>query len=580
MSERERTGRGKLLVVLMLCGLFFWAHTVKAQHQSGIASRGEGTAPAFVSASNAELQTTTGGAGVLSGVTKPRRLRDYNLPRLDVKVDLDSLQPWDVVQLIEFLAYKGGLNNIVMSKGIAGLTTKLKFKDVSVGDALEVVLSVNNLAYAVQGGIITIMTDAEYRNLYGVSFYDQKQVKVVELKYADAPRVASLLAPVKSEIGTVVSDAITGTLILIDTPAKIAEMQAVIEKADIATVARVLPTETQTYVLQYANPEDIQGEIQAVLTKDVGKLRVDKRTKTLIVTDLPHNMPKIEELIKAFDRRTREVFIEAKIVQVSLSDDFRLGIDWNHLFEMVDPRFSLSTRVSPPLVDLRGNRTTPGTGFGSLTYKTILAGGDLNVILDALKKVGDTKVLSNPHVAVLDGHEATIKVVRDEPYAEAQLESGTTNVVGETFKFIEVGVSLSVRPRINDDGFISMAIKPEVSTVEGAYQARYTVPIVQKSYAETTVMIKDGETIIIAGMIENKKGQAKAQIPMLGQIPLIGMLFKSQTQLMETKETIVFLTPRVIGGDEPVLLMRDMKKPPKPLRPVGRPDGKPLKAIR
>jgi type II secretory pathway component GspD/PulD (secretin) len=519
-------------------------------------------------------------AGNETGGREPKSLRDYGIPGLDAKVDLDAVAPWDVVQLIEFLAFKGGLNNIVMGKGIGGLTTKLKFKDVTVGDALEVVLSVNNLAYEVKGGIITIMTDAEYRMLHGTGFYDRKQVKVVDLKYADATRVANILAAVKSEIGTVVADPVTGTLILIDTPERIEEMLGVITRADLSTVTRVVPTETRTYVLQYANPEDIQSEVASTLTRDVGNLRVDKRTKTLIVTDLPHNMAKIEDLIEAFDKRSKEVFIEAKIVQVSLNDDFRLGIDWNHLFEMADPRFALNTRISPPLVDARGNVTPPGTGYGALTYRTILAGGDLNVILDALRKVGDTKVLQNPHVAVVDGNEATIKVIRDEPYAEAQLESGTTNVVGETFKFIEVGVSLSVRPRINEDGFISMAIKPEVSTVEGSYQARYTVPIVQKSFAETTVMVKDGETIIIAGMIENRKNKTRSEVPMLGQIPLVGLLFKSQADLLETKETIVFLTPRVIGGDEPVLLMRDVKKPPKPLRAVGRTDGKQLKPIR
>jgi type II secretory pathway component GspD/PulD (secretin) len=309
-------------------------------------------------------------------------------------------------------------------------------------------------------------------------------------------------------------------------------------------------------------------------------VRVDKRTKTLIVTDLPHNLPKVLELIQAFDRRSKEVFIEAKIVQVSLSDDYRLGINWEHLLDTLDPRSRLVTKISPPIVDSRGNITPPGGGIGSLSYRTILAGGDLSVILDALKTVGDTKVLSNPHVAAVDGSEATIKVVRDEPYAEAQLESGTTNVIGTTLKFIEVGVSLTVKPRINDDGLISMSIKPEVSTVEGTYQAVYAVPIVQKSFAETLVMIKDGETVIIAGMIENTKGKRSSRVPILGDIPLVNLLFKSETELMETKETITFLTPRIISGEEPVQLLRDVKKPPKPLRAVGGINGKQLKPIR
>ena len=105
-----------------------------------------------------------------AGVAGPRSLSEYGIEGLDTLVNLKALDTWDVVQLIEFLAYRGGLRNVVIGKGVAGLTTKLKFDEVTVGDALEVVLSVNNLAYTIKGGILTIMGDAEYRAQYGVSF--------------------------------------------------------------------------------------------------------------------------------------------------------------------------------------------------------------------------------------------------------------------------------------------------------------------------------------------------------------------------------------------------------------------------
>lgn len=515
-----------------------------------------------------------------SAPSAPRRLKDLDAPGLKDPVFLNAIDPWDVVQVIDYLAFKGGLKNIVVSKGVSGITTKLKFDNVPVADALEVVLSVNNLAYVIQSGIITVMTDAEYTVQYGGSFYDKKQVRVVTLKYADPARIANILAPVRSALGTIVSDGVTGNIILIDTPDRIREMVAIVEKADLSTVSRVVPTETRTYVLQYAELDAIQKEIAPMVTPEIGSIRADAKSRTLIVTDLTNKLERVEVVIRTFDRRPKEVFIEAKVVQVGLSDEYRLGIDWNHLFEGADPRMSLATRATPALLGARGAATTPGAGYGSLSYQTIMAGGDLKIVLDALKTVGDTKVLSNPHVAVKDGEEATIKVVRDEPYAEAQLETGTTNVVGETFKFIEVGVSLSVKPRINEQGVVSMSIKPEVSSVEGSYQARYAVPVVQKSYAETSVLIRDGETIIIAGMIEDVKAKRTSSVPLLGRIPLIGALFRSQSETMESKELIVFLTPRVITGDEPVVLMRDLRKQPKGLRETGESNGKELKPLR
>ena len=519
--------------------------------------------------------------------TSPASLSDYDIPGLDEKVQLRSVDPWDIVQLIEFLAHRGGINNIVIGKGVSGKTTKLKFDDVTVGEAMEVVLSVNKLAYVIKDKIITIITDEEYTQRYGVSFYDNKKVRIVELKYADPARVANMLQPVKSTIGTVVSDPVTGTLILIDTENKIEQMLIIVEKTDIPTISRIVPTETVTFKLQYADLDLVRDEVSNMLSKDVGTIHADRRTRSIIINDLPHVIDRIASVITAFDAKEKQVFIEAKIVQVLLTDEFKLGINWNHVIQGMDPRFSLQSAVktvaapaaaavsiSQPASDIIGASTG-----GALSYKTIVGGGALDVVLAALGKMGDTKVLSNPHVAVVSDEEALVKVITDQPYAEASLESGTTNVVGESIIFIEVGVKLSVTPHINDNGMIRMAIKPEVSTVVGTYQAYRNVPIVRKSYSETTVLIKDGETIIIAGMVEDQKIDNTSGVPLLSRIPLLGWLFKTKETLTQTLETIVFITPRIISGEEPVMLLRDMKKKPKPLRRVGA-GNKELKPIR
>ena len=256
--------------------------------------------------------------------SSPIRLSDHDLPGLDKTFTLRTYnEPMAVTDLIDILAKKGNLKNVVITPRVTG-KTKLKLEDVTVGDALEIVLSVNNLAYEVKGGIVTIMTDEEYALRHGTSFYDFKKVKLIDLKYADPTRVATMLASVKSSIGTVVADPVTGGLILVDTPPKIKEMEAIIAKADIDTISRVIETETKTFKLQYATVEDIEGDVNELLSKEVGAVRSDSRTRTLIVTDLPHRMRKIESLVKTFDRRPKQVFIEAKIVETSLQDDFSM----------------------------------------------------------------------------------------------------------------------------------------------------------------------------------------------------------------------------------------------------------------
>jgi len=176
-------------------------------------------------------------------------------------------------------------------------------------------------------------------------------------------------------------------------------------------------------------------------------------------------------------------------------------------------------------------------------------------------------------------------VVTREPYSEAKLESGTTNVVGETFQFLDVGVSLDVTPRINDLDMISMTIRPEISSVISRYRGAVSttdgVPIVRTSYADTSVSIKNGETIIIAGMIESEQRDDEARVPLLGRLPLLGLLFKQKNTETSNRELIVFLTPRIVSGERPFLRMRDVKKSPKPMRQVATPESqKPIRGIR
>ncbi len=513
--------------------------------------------------------------GLAVGEVRPalKRLGEYDLPGLRQKISLAALDKWSVTQFIQFLANRGSLN-IIVGRGVAGEAGNIQLKDVTIADALEIVLSINNLAYDVRGDIITIMPDADYQQIYGRSCFDQKQARIVTLAHADPVRIATqLLQPLKSPAGTIVPDPVTGTLILIDTPEKIREMSEVIRSADVENAWQGSPTVTETFVLQYAKVDEIQGQVRDMLTREAGKLQADARTRTLLVTDTERNMERVRNAVLLFDRRPRQVFIEAKIVDVTLSDAFSMGINWDHVFQALDPRFSLRSVASPGAV---------AGAAGTLTYKTIVTGGDLSIVLQALGTIGKTEVLSNPHIAVVDGEKATIEVVEDQPYKEIALEAGTTNVTGVTYLFKKVGVQLGVTPRVNDDGLIAVEIRPEVSQITEWYDGlpQSGTPVIRKSLADTKVIVKDGVTVIIGGMIKNEKSKSSQGIPLLSKIPLLGVLFRTDGVSSVNRETVVFMTPRIVTGDEPVQLTRDIKKQPKPLRPVGATGAKELKPLR
>jgi len=556
-----------VLSAVVVCGLNCFVPLAMAQEQPD-AGQPASQQPVAVQVQAPAPAVDAANAASAESIRVPsRKLKDFDIPGLQQKVSMKAVTSWDIAALIDFLAHEGKLNNIVVGKNVTG-STKFQFDGVTVGDALDVVLAVNNLAYEIKGGIIKIITDAEYQTLYGTSFYDNKQVKIVSLKNASATRLQPLLEKIKSTIGVAVIDPVSNTLVLIDTPDKLKEMLAIIDKADVLTT-----TETKTFTVQYAEVESIQKELVNLVSKEVGSVRFDKRTKTLIVTDLSNNMPKVEQLVKLFDKRSRQVFVEAKVVEVTLSDNFAFGINWQHIFQGLDPRFSLQS------VSLPGAPTTP---LGKMTFNTITSGGELQIVLDALKQVSDTKILSNPNVAVMDGQEASIKVIENQPYKETKLESGTTNITGVTYLFVEVGVTLSVTPKINDENMISMMVKPEISSISQWYDgsAQQGTPVVKKAAAQTTIQVKDGVTIIIGGMIKERKDTTANSVPLLGSIPLIGRLFRYDSVSTVNTETVVFLTPRIVSGEESYLRSKDIKKTPKPLRPVGPAGEKALKPVR
>ena len=489
-------------------------------------------------------------------------LSAQDFPGLAKKISVD-IKGMSIVDFLKFLAVEGNMN-VAIAQDVAG-SVNLLVSDVSISDILKILFSTNNLAYQVQGNVIKIISSNEYKIRQGVDFNDQRRTVIYQLKYASAQNVGTLLGNVKSDIGKIIFDDTTGLLVVVDTPQKIEEMDAVVKKSDISTIARVLPTETKVFELSYAKVDAIQAEVTAALTPNVGSIRTDARTNTFVITDLPHKLAEIGTIMKAFDRKTREVFIEAKIIQVTLSDTYKWGIDWDRLFTAGQAGGIADLSVTPEsslplgLDDTFGKLTIARTGTNAL-----------NFVLEALAAVGETKILSNPHIATEEGKEATINVLTKQPYSETTTTTTDAATTESTdFTFVDVGVKLNVTPTINKEGYISMLIKPEVSSITSFFPsetADQRVPVIETSNAESTILIKDGTTIIIAGMIKDYKQKSANKVPVLGDVPVVGKLFQNNSDTVQRTETIVFLTPRIISGQESFLLQRDLQKEMKGIR--------------
>ena len=546
----------KKIALIILILLFMGSGAVLTDAQNTAEEKQPDAVSVAVKPSQRESQKQE----IAADAAKEEAMEDASDPfsGLSRKISLD-LRSMDIMDTVKFLSKQGDLN-IVATKNVNGKIT-LFLKDVTISDVLDMILLTNSLACEKKAGIITLMTESEYEALYGEKYTNKKETKTIALKYADPKRVGTILGNLKSSIGKVIIDDATGMIILIDTPIKIKEMEEAAVRADLSTVNRVLPTVRETFELEYAKIGEIKGEITKVLTKDVGTMEIDERTNKLVVTDLPHNMDRIRKLVADFDSKTREVLIEAKVVEITLSDDFAMGVDWQKVYGLAEDSltFTGSFPFSAPTATASSLALSVGT----------LANNKYTFALELIKAFGKVKVVSSPHIVVCNNEEAKFMVGTREAYVTTTITTGdVTTTTSESVQFIDVGVTLYVTPTINKGGFVKMHIKPEVSSIADWLETTEgnKIPIVDTSNVETDVLVKDGNTIILAGLIKKTANKNVSKMPLLGSLPVVGKLFSNVSDSNEKKELAIFLTPHVITGADEMYKLRDDIKTRKPPR--------------
>lgn len=452
-------------------------------------------------------------------------------PLTQDKISLD-IKGMDIVDVLKMLSSRSGMN-IIVGKNVTGKVS-LFLKEVDIQDAFEIILLANDLAYEKSGDIINVMTQRDYELIYGGRYEDKKEVKIIPLKYAKAADLSRALLQIKTNIGKIIIDEGSNTLVLVDVAEKIKELEEFIKRAD-------LPVQTEVFSLNYAQADKLSAKIQEMLTKGIGSIKIDERTNKVIVTDYPEKIREVSKIIAAFDEKTSQVLIDAQIIEIKPSDTFEMGVDWDY---WIKNHFKLSSSLP---IGTTG-RLLVGTSAAPTSR------GQYKAILDLLRTIGDTKILSSPRIMALNNQEAKILVGTKDAYiTSATSQSGETAITSQSVNFVDVGIKLFVTPTINRDGFITMKIKPEVSsatrtsiTSEGTVTQ---IPIVTTSEAETTVMIKDGLTIIIGGLQKEEKTREVKKVPILGDIPLLGIPFRSVSDELNKTELVILLTPHIISGE-------------------------------
>lgn len=479
---------------------------------------------------------------------------------LNKLISLD-LRDINVVDILKFLALEGSLN-VVTSKGVQGRSTLL-LKNVTIGDALDIIVISNQLAYNILNGIIYVMSETEYLNMYGKSFSDQREIRMRTLQYAKPSYVLTALQNIQSTIGKVIVDEETGAVIMIDTKDKLEEMMQLLDGMEGKP-------ETKVIKLNNAKARDVEAQLKSKLdAKAVGTIMSDERSNQIIVTGYPGRMDEVIPLIESLDRTNKAVLIDVRILQVIINPRYDYGIDWEKAFSKSDNQVTrtLDFRGAFPVSPTLSTANSLGT-IGKIAVGDI-SDTEFSIELKALKQVQETNVLANPRLMILDRQEARINIGDKIPYVVTTTTGTGTNVsVSEDIKFIDVGITLIVTPVIGEDNRITMKIRPEISSRTGTLTSRAgaEIPLVNTTFIESTIVVKDKNTIILGGLRRDDLSVNDKGVPYLMDIPVLGHLFKSRSDQTKKSEIVIFISPKIVSPDED---MTDTPIPIKPLRLQG-----------
>jgi len=288
-----------------------------------------------------------------------------------------------------------------------------------------------------------------------------------------------------------------------------------------------LLSDTELVQLNYIKPDDVTKLLPEF---DLRYIKVNEATDSLTITAPPKIRERIKKNLSTIDHPPRQIMMEALVTEISTTAKKELGINWSWEWD------------SETTEDTKGRGTV---GFqdlvGDLTYAT--TGGftrNVSATLKAMVEEGKAIIRANPRIATLEGKEATIFVGQEKYYS---IVTGPEAYPYRTLESIPAGITLNLIPYVAENGDITVHIAPEVSDVTG--EGLEGLPVITRRKAETTVRVKDGETIVIGGLVQEHETKTLRRVPLFGYIPLVGILFRYHRPTKAQTEVVIFITPHL-----------------------------------
>ncbi|MBN3040306.1 MAG: hypothetical protein JW867_04200 [Candidatus Omnitrophica bacterium] len=495
-----------------------------------------------------------------------------------------NFQNTDIKQAIKVLGDITG-KVIIPNDELSGTITVISLEKVPsdvVVSVLESALMVRGFTLVKSGDVLKIvpLPDTKQTNVAvrigsspeSVKDEDIVITQVINLEYSSSLQLKTGLQPLVGKHGNIIANERSNTLIITDTSSNIKRLMTIISEIEKPMASK---KQVKAFILNYGSAETIASILKDLsqeeekgeqfpqsiqLPQDNSPLQMfgaiealpDITTNSLVVSSAPVNFPSIERLIKNLDIFPPQAMIEAVIMDVTLDDDIDMGIEYSH------PTSSTSTTegLEADLFGMKDRESTFHSLLGlatsaatrGFTYRIFNEKETLNILTFILQTQEHSKVLSTPKILASNNQESVITVGQEVPIIESSVTDVVNNITTVNFKYEDIGLSLQVTPRISQDDYVNLKVHAEIK--ELSPQTIFNANIINKREADATVLIPHRHTVVLGGLIRDNNSVIENKIPLLGDIPFLGNLFKRTETTVRRTELLIFLTPHILKDNE------------------------------
>lgn len=395
---------------------------------------------------------------------------------------------------------------------------------------------------------------------------DQKRTAFFKLKNADVSYIyPSLLSIVKSRFDnrvetqkvTIAADKASNTIIGVGNPTNLANLKIIIDKFDVK--GAMPEKETKVIPLKNTESKDVLNVINQVIKSkrntnpaSTAIVVAEPNTNSIVITGVKEDIEDIKLILEELDKEQRQVYVKARIIEVSQDLSNQLGIKYG---------LQLGKANSSGLYTMAMNMGGPSVAidFGSLGIKIpeLKSGLALGAAIDFLSSNGAARVVSEPSILCLNNKESKIYVGQTQSIVtSSRTKENTTDLSTNTYSREDIGLTLKIKPRISNDGKVTLEADTTIEDVVKSSTAQVGMPTTTKRQVTTKAIVQHGESVIVGGLIRDKYDETKSKVPLLGDIPIVGELFKHNYSTNDNSNIVIILTPYIIDVSEDLTTLR------------------------